>query len=187
MSPYMLSSPAPDIAPHAGLVNPTVAQVVCLFFFFFSSFHSSSSRNQERKNGKIKILGEDHHCTQASDLRRDAGQGAARMKLVRFLMKLTNETVTIELKNGATVTGTIVGVSSSLSLPAPVCLQMRGLARAVRERRRRAPARAHGGAAARRMGGSGPGAGRARVPRSSALVVRVEASEGERSCRSDAC
>ena len=37
------------------------------------------------------------------------------MKLVRFLMKLTNETVTIELKNGATVTGTIVGVSSSLS------------------------------------------------------------------------
>ena len=34
MSPYMLSSPAPDIAPHAGLVYPTVAQVVCLFFFF---------------------------------------------------------------------------------------------------------------------------------------------------------
>jgi len=32
------------------------------------------------------------------------------MKLVRFLMKLTNETVTIEMKNGSVVTGTIVGV-----------------------------------------------------------------------------
>jgi hypothetical protein len=36
------------------------------------------------------------------------------MKLVRFLMKLTNETVTIEMKNGAVVTGTIVGIIPSL-------------------------------------------------------------------------
>jgi small nuclear ribonucleoprotein D1 len=32
------------------------------------------------------------------------------MKLVRFLMKLKNETVTIELKNGTLITGTVQGV-----------------------------------------------------------------------------
>jgi len=35
------------------------------------------------------------------------------MKLVRFLQKLSNESVTVELKNGTTAHGTIMGTYAS--------------------------------------------------------------------------
>ena len=37
------------------------------------------------------------------------------MKLVRFLMKLSNETVTVELKNGSIVQGTVEGVDMQMN------------------------------------------------------------------------
>ena len=38
------------------------------------------------------------------------------MKLTRFLQKLANETVTVELKNATTVTGTVVGVDVAMNM-----------------------------------------------------------------------
>eukprot|EP01147_Barroeca_monosierra_P008190 gene8190-10142_t len=38
------------------------------------------------------------------------------MKLVRFLMKISNETVTVELKNGTVVHGSVAGVDVAMNM-----------------------------------------------------------------------
>ncbi len=38
------------------------------------------------------------------------------MKLVRFLMKLSNESVTIELKNASVISGTVSGVDMQMNI-----------------------------------------------------------------------
>lgn len=52
---------------------------------------------------------------------------AIAMKLVQFLVKLRSETVTVELKNGTVVHGTVVGVDHSMNIHMKtVKLQVRG-------------------------------------------------------------
>lgn len=49
------------------------------------------------------------------------------MKLVRFLVKLRSETVTVELKNGTVAHGTVVGVDHSMNIHLKaVKLEVRG-------------------------------------------------------------
>jgi hypothetical protein len=61
------------------------------------------------------------------------------MKLVRFLQKLSNESVTIELKNGTTAHGTIMGTFYFSCIGAPVvvsrCIRDGKSAREGRARR----------------------------------------------------
>jgi hypothetical protein len=63
---------------------------------------SSSSNPVGAARGSVRVCG----AQPAAAARPGV---AAAMRLVRFLQKLSNETVTVELKNGTVIAGTITG------------------------------------------------------------------------------
>ncbi|CAD0053018.1 unnamed protein product [Aureobasidium pullulans] len=94
------------------------------------------------------------------------------MKLVRFLMKCQNETVTIELKNGTIVHGTIASVSPQMNTALrtvkmtpkgrdTIALDSMNIRGATIPADRGARG-ARGGGRGRGMGGGGRGGGRGR-------------------------
>ena len=53
--------------------------------------------------------------TRLDTLLQSSGKKSTTMKLVKFLQKLNREQVTIELKNGTVVQGTVVGVDATMN------------------------------------------------------------------------
>jgi len=72
---------------------------------------NSLARNEEKKDKKKRRKRQTHSSKfiRAKELRIKKQYKTRTMKLVKFLQKLNNETVTIELKNGTTCSGTILG------------------------------------------------------------------------------
>ena len=78
-------------------------------FFYITVLKENEEKKEQEKNKKEKTDAFLKIQLRAKELRIKKRYKTRTMKLVKFLQKLNNETVTIELKNGTTCSGTILG------------------------------------------------------------------------------
>jgi LSM domain len=71
----------------------------------------------ERGPGRSRMCHHDvsHPHSGGPRFRSNSNSHSTDMKLVKFLQKLNREQVTIELKNGSVVQGTVVGVDATMN------------------------------------------------------------------------
>ncbi|KAK3175237.1 hypothetical protein OEA41_002484 [Lepraria neglecta] len=100
------------VLPSNASIRPSEVETVSASIDSFAA-HSASSYDSHGAYGGRTSSTSSTHGAYPSGV--SAITQAIKMKLVRFLMKCANETVTIELKNGTILHGTITSVSPQMN------------------------------------------------------------------------